>query len=287
MVGGIIIGLAATLSVAGTYFVIRRLGQNEHAAWCGASFMAMCPSLVLFFPQFDQVYPALACAMILLWCEALERERIWLAVAFGAVLMLATFMSYILLTVGLFLAVYSMLYCGRTGWAGVSRTVSYAIVALSVFGAIYLILWIATGFNPIETLRAANMLQEKDLIPLIRPFPGHIPWDVYDFAMGSGWLSFVIAAGLLLRPIRELPLPSRRLIGLAVLQIATVVATALLPGETARLWLLLYPMLMVPIGFELAHWPTSYRMSAYAALWLATTAIAQNMIFLNMGEGKH
>ncbi len=287
MAGGLIIGLVATLSVAGTYWLIRRLGKDADAAWCGASFMALCPSLILFFPQFDQFYPAVACAMVLTWCEALEQRSIRLAVLFGVVLTLATFMSYILLVMGLFLAVYTILYAGRERLTGIDRIAQYAILAISTCVLLYAILWQATGFNPIATLQAANALQEKDLIPLMRPFPGHIAWDVYDFALGSGWIGFAIAGLLFVGHFTALGLAARRLVWIALLQIAVVAAAALLPGETARLWMLLYPMLMVPIGFELARWPARYRLIVFIALLLLTTVIGQNMIFMNMGEGHH
>jgi len=287
MIGGLLIGLAGSLTVPATYWMIRRLGRNASAAWCGASFMALCPSLILFLPQFDQFYPAVACVMVLAWCEALEEKHAGLAVLFGVVLMLATMMSYILLVMGLFLAVYTMLYAGRERLLGLNRAVQFSMVSVATFVGLYGLLWLATGFDPIATLRSANALQEKDLIPLMRPFPGHIPWDLYDFALGSGWISFVITALLFWRGWATLDRDGKRLTFLALLQIGTVAATAFLPGETARLWLLLYPMLMVPTGFELSRWPALHRNAAYAALLLTTTAIAQNMTFLNMGEGKH
>ncbi len=367
LAGGLILGAGATFAVLGTYGVIRLLGRDAQAAWCGASYMALCPSLILFFPQFDQVYPAIACAMILCWCLALERKKVSLAIAFGAVLTQATFMSYVLLAMGLFLSVYTILYLGRaygkssverlegaserppaktppvaraiaekspenpdrSKGGAITRVANYAAAAIGVMVLLYGALWITTGFNPIETLRSANRLQEKDLIPLQRPFPGHIPWDFEDLALGTGWISIVLVGGLLVRmcpPLQQDPTtvselmvvppaswkfekspaaaiagakpdpalslppektpPARRLIGLSLLQLIVMGAAAFLPGETARLWLFMFPMLMVPIGFELSQWPVRHRMAVYAALWLVTAAIAQNMIFLNMGEGR-
>ena len=43
------------------------------------------------------------------------------------------------------------------------------------------------------------------------------------------------------------------------------------------------PLIALPIGLELAHWPRAARMGIYTCLWLLTVAIAQNMRFL-MGD---
>ena len=70
---------------------------------------------------------------------------------------------------------------------------------------------------------------------------------------------------------------------LALLQIFTVAAAALLPGEAPRLWMPMLPLLMAPIGLELTTWPARYRMVAYACLWLIMVLICQNMAFIHMG----
>ncbi len=285
MVGGMLIGIGTTLAVPATYALIRILGRDSNAAWCGASFMALCPALILFFPQFDQIYPTLACAMVLCWYLALENKSVGWAIAFGAVLALAAFMSYILLAMGVFLAVYTILYCGRERLAGVQSALKLGIVAILTLVSIYAALWLFTEFDPIGTFLTANRLQEQDLIPLARPFPYYVPWDIADFALGSGWISYLIVSMLLATTLRTLPLPAKRLVGLALLQVAIMAAAALLPGEAARLWMPFYPMLMTAVGFELSRWPGRYRVGVFAALWLITTVIAQNMLFLNMGEG--
>jgi hypothetical protein len=62
------------------------------------------------------------------------------------------------------------------------------------------------------------------------------------------------------------------------------VGVSIFPGENARLMLWAMPMLMIPIGIELARgFPLGARLTVYACLWLVTAVICQNMVFLYMG----
>jgi hypothetical protein len=67
-------------------------------------------------------------------------------------------------------------------------------------------------------------------------------------------------------------------------QVLIAVAVAVFPGENARLMLPLMPLLMAPIGIELARWNWPARIAVFVALVLVTAAIWQNMIPLYMGE---
>ena len=156
------------------------------------------------------------------------------------------------------------------------------------------IAFIRKGRWPLANVSTAKALQEQfpehtveeiDLIPLIRPFPRHILFDVLDFALGSGWISFLLVLFLLVATGRHLfdRTPRNRFVLLALLQIGVVAGAALLPGETARLWMVLMPLLMAPVGFELATWPPRYRAVAYGCLWLMLVVICQNMTFIYMG----
>jgi len=91
-----------------------------------------------------------------------------------------------------------------------------------------------------------------------RPFPAHMLFDVLDFALASGWISFALVAFFLVRNGRRLFVdrsPQCRLALVALTHMAAVAFTALLPGEAARLWMIMLPMLMAPIGIELSAWP--------------------------------
>jgi hypothetical protein len=289
LIGGLIIAALATLTVAATYRLVRHFsGGRTDAAFCAASFMALCPSLVLFLPQFDQVYPALAATLLVTWSAALERRKMRLAVAFGALLAGVLFMSYIFLICGAFLGVYTILFAYDHGRRGLYRAGAYSVAAIATVVLIYLSLSRVVFYQPIQTTHVITELQMRDLIPLERPFPRHIFFDLLDFALGSGWISFLLVAfyfaearGGVLRIFTQSR--EHRLVFLALLEILVVAFAALLPGETARLWMLLMPLLMAPIGFELARWPAKQRMVVYACLFVVLVVICQNMTFIYMG----
>ena len=289
LVGGLLIALLATLTVPATYALLRAYTNGDATvALAGAAFVALCPSLVLFLPQFDQLYPALASALLIAWGAALRRGGYAWGVAYGATLALGLFLSYIFLVLGLFLAVLAILHVGERGRRGAWRVLVQAGIALTTVFLLYLLLAAATGFDPIATFRTAATLQESDLVHLGRPFPRHVPYDLLDFALGSGWISFLLAGIYLAREGRGVlrvfgQSAEHRFVFLALLQILTVAAAALLPGEAARLWLPMLPLLMAPVGAELARWPLWARLVVYTCLWLITATICQNMTFLYMG----
>lgn len=282
--GGLLIAALATLAVPGTYLLIRLLASDERAAFAGASFMGLCPSLVVFCPMFDQTYPAVACAMVLAWSCAVKKQSTAWAMAFGVVLMLATFMSYILLVPGFFLATWTLLHARRYDAAHWIRLGLLSLLAIGTVGALYATLYAATGFDPIGTFHTASYFAERSLIALARPFPKHMAWDVYDFALGSGWISFLLAGFALMHRFASFSPDARRLILLGLGQVAVMASAAILPGEASRLWMLLYPFLMIAVGFELSRWPMPARLTVYALLVLITTVIVQNMLFMNLPQ---
>ena len=289
LIGGLVIAVLATATVPMTYRLVRFYTRGDaDAAFTAASLMALCPSLVLFLPQFDQVYPTVACGMLLTWGGALAKNDLVRAVAFGALLALSLFLSYILLIVGVFLAVFTILFMYDAGRRGVERAITFAVVAVAVVLAAYGLLWATTGYDPIATSHRITELQMKDLIPLERPFPRHIVFDLLDFALGAGWIPVLLVAFYLARHGGRVvrifgQAPEHRLAFLALLQIVVVALAALLPGENARLWMLLYPLLMALAALELARWRWGERMTVYACLWFVMVVICQNMTFLYMG----
>ena len=279
------VALLAALAPVACFRMLRFFGRDEQAAFCGSSFLAMCPSLLLFLPQFDQVYPAIACVILLLWGMAARDERWLAALGCGAVLALGLFMSYIFLVLGCFVVMYWLLLAADRGSDVFWRAAMMGMLALAAVAALYGLLFTLTGFNPIATFHSISRTQAQDLLPLARPFPQHILFDLLDFALGSAWISFLLVLFFLVGAGGSIfdRSPRNRLVLLALVQIATVAAAALLPGETARLWLLLYPLLMAPIGFELASWPAKSRMIVYGCLWLLLVVICQNMTLIYMG----
>jgi hypothetical protein len=286
---GVVIGLLGACAVPATYLLVRTLADDEPAGIAAASLMALCPSLILFFPQFDQVYPSIGCPLIVLWWRALRTGRPAYAIGFGAVLWLGTMMSYIVLIVGAFLLAMTLLHIAARGSGGFVTALTQSLIVIAAFVSLYALLWAATGFDPIATYQQAYALQNVDLVAIRRPFPVHIAFDLYDFALGTGYLTVPLAAMYVVRVKGELFRWSRhdagaRLAFLSLFQIAVFAFGAFLPGEAARLWLILMPLLAAVAALELARWSFAGRMAVYGCLLLLTLVITQNIILINIGE---
>lgn len=286
-VGGVLIAAAAAMGVACTYWLIRFYGGTEQAAFHGASYFALCPSLILFFPQFDQTYPALSCLLLIGWAAALRVGGRQATVAFGGLLALLLFLTPTFLMFGVFLAVYTLLHIGDHGKRGLIRAIERSLIVITTIVLLYVILFAATGFDPIATFTTAAARSQAHLVSLIRPWPLHSLFDLADIALGTGWISIPLIGFGAARAWRAFHgnwrHPFVRLIFLGLLQVGMVVVVALFPGENARLLLPMMPLLMGPIGFELSRWPPGARLTVYGCLWLITTVVCQNMTFLYMG----
>jgi len=287
VIGALGVAVMAAAAPPMTYALMRAFGLDEAAALAAGSFFALTPSLILFFPQGDQAYPALACAMLITWRAALHSQspRWWTwAAGFGAALAVGLFFSAMFLMLGVVLAIYTMLRAGDERRRGMVRAVEASVVALLTMTMLYLLLWLASGFNPIETFFTAARLSQADTAALARPWPLHSAIDVADIALGLAWISVPL---ILLGAWRtwqrwDWRQSQFRLVFLGLLQMAMAIAVALFPGENARLMLPLMPLLMAPIGIELAPWPMRSRMIVYAVLVLILAAFNQNMTFLNV-----
>ena len=286
---GLFLGLLGTLTVPATFLLVRSIADDEPAALASASFMALCPSLILQFPLFDQVYPAIGCVMIYLWWRALRTGRLKYAIALGALLFVGTMMSHMVLVLGALLAAMTMFHIATRRTAGFVTVAIHGMLVLATVALLYVVLYAATGFDPIATF--VTIMEHADwfIVMMRRPFPIHMLFDVYDFALGTAWISFVLVAMYLIRVRRTFfrwPLhdPGQRLAFLALLQIIAYAGGAFLPGESSRLWLILMPLLAVPVGLELAQWSYGARVTVYACELLLMTVICQNIILINIGE---
>jgi len=56
-----------------------------------------------------------------------------------------------------------------------------------------------------------------------------------------------------------------------------VALTGLIQAETARVWIFLLPLLMIPAGLELSRWPPRLRAVAHVAMIAVTIALYANM----------
>lgn len=281
-VGGLFIGILASLGVFSVYQLTRLWGGEKRAALLAAANYAALPGLVIFFPEFDQVYPLLSMAMILLWVSALERPSTQSALAFGGVLSVALFFTYNILTVGAFIALI---------WAIKFRN-SYnklelfyilckqAAISISFVLTFYFFLYILTGYDPIASFRRALEWQAGHNT---RPYLPGVFVSFYNFALGCGFLLIILYIYQLIDKIFITSYISR--IGIFSLTSAGTLLiigiTGLIDYETTRLWLFLQPLVIVPASIELARYPRLVILCFFVGQWAIVTTLKANMNFIH------
>jgi hypothetical protein len=283
MAGGIGLGLLAVLSIPATYLLIRALTGLPDAAFAGASFMALCPGFVLFFPMFDATYPILTCALVGLWAGALERRDRRLAALLGVVLAFTCLVTFNVLVIGTFMALYPLVVPVQLPpRARFLRALEMGAIAVVTWLFLLLLMMPAIGYDAFATFASAWRNQHELLRRFgeSRPYPLTIPFDLTDFAFGAAWSGAVIAAGFFFDRAARADVRVMRLAILCVAQLVLVAATGLLQLETARVWTFMLPLLMVPVGLEMRAWGLRARLCAYLATWFAMAAIAQNVKFI-------
>lgn len=276
---GIVLGALATLSIPATYLLLREFTRDAAAAFHGASFLALCPGFVLFFPMFDPLYIVLSCAMVGLWAAALRRDSAPLSIGLGATLAAMSWISFNVLAIGFFMAMYPLIADGGRVRRRALSALRLSAIAIGTWFALLVLFVPISGYDAFSTFASAwrNQHALLDRYGHTRPYPMTIAFDLSDFAMGSGWVSVALVVCYFVSTAKR---TDRRLIllcALCIVQLIVVAITGLLQTETARVWNFMLPLLMLPIGLELRGWTAGQRVTAYAALWMVMAAIAQNM----------
>jgi hypothetical protein len=277
LVGAMLLGLLATVSIPMTYLMVRQLTQQPRAALLAAAWVSLAPGFVLFFPMFDPTYLVFSCAMVMLWHRAVARRSYHWAAAFGLVVGVATFWTYLVLVLVPFLLLLGLLCTQHKPAIALPISIRLAAPALGAFIGFYLALWIVAGFNPVATFSQAWENQGRFLArhEAARAYPMTVVYDLLDFMLGAGWIGAILVAFALARKHQ------RALMLLCVAQPVFVAFTGLVQTETARVWMFMLPLWTIPIGLELGSWPHRWFVLAYLGLWLLTAAIGQNMIFIS------
>jgi len=288
MVSGLLTALMASLSVVTTYLFIACVTQDRQAAFMGASYFALCPSLLFFFPDFDPCFANLTAILAVLWALALREDRVRWPVALGIAYAIASLLTHLVGVLPMFLAGFALVRRQSDPRCGWPRIFTHFAIALAAFAVFYLILWALSGFNPAATLaecaRQVDILWGK-LIGVIHYRPHSLPWtfftDLYDFALGSAWISFVLVGFYFASAFREGFTLQSRLALVSVSQFIVIAMIGLLQTETSRIWIFMYPMLMLPIGLELSHWRPAARIAVFAALLVLAILMCQSMEFMS------
>jgi hypothetical protein len=202
----------------------------------------------------------------------------------GAVLCVGSFFAYNLLTIGAFLLYYALWWLWREGRtpAAMLKILSATVISLAAGAALYLILWAATGYNPPAALRHALMAQNSTARWLNRPYWSSLIADLYDFALAAGIIAIPIL-WIHLSKLRENFKTNPNGTALTLIALATILTvdlSGLLRGETARVWLFLQPLLVVPVALELARLRKPWLFAILGMQWWILVLIKAKMSFI-------
>jgi hypothetical protein len=287
MASGLLIGVIASFVVLAKYVFIYFFTGSRDAAFYGASYLALCPGFILFFPLFEQCFALFTVLVAVLWGLAIRRDQFRYSVALGIAYAITGFVTYLPGVIVIFLVALVAVGYFANERRGLLRIVVHTGVALATFCGCYLVLWLLTGFNPIATLRECArqvFILWDHLISDFRyprhSLPGTIATDLYGFAITSGWISFVLC-GFYFRSAASRGMTLQLRVAVAcVLQFVLIAVFGVLQTEAARIWLFMLPMLMLPVGLELARWKPGARMGVFVVLLVLTAAMCQSMEFI-------
>lgn len=245
---GMMMPLWAALAVFPVYIAGRQLTDDAHAATRIASWWALIPTIALFAPTWNTVYPFLCVSSFALLLIGLQREQHGFTFLAGVVMSLTTFLNFavlpVLLLFGLFTLGYVFFVRERDGlWSALRFAVIagiwYGIGLLSVWIVYYLLF----GVSVIEILQVTfdshNDLVQRD----------YLPWIVlhaYDTLLFVGW----VVAGLFLwgvwRAVQAKQRNATHILALAMLiTFIAVNLSGVAQGENGRILSFYAPFLLL------------------------------------------
>jgi hypothetical protein len=282
LVSAIAILLLLPLGIPAVCFFARQLGATPRQAFHAGACTALFPSLIRFYPSLDGLWLVGTALALGFWARGLRRNSMLASGIFGAALALLLFCVYNVLVIGALVVGYGFAIPPRG--TRLMRFIRHSAVAIAVLIALYLLLAVVSGFNPIATFSAALENQAQLARSWNRPYPLTIPFDLSDFLLGVGWLAGMLAIFALIpwtkrghssRSEGEL---SSLILLLGLLEIVLVAVTGLLPAETARVWAFLAPLVAIPAGVELSRWRVSARAVGYTCMLLILALICANLL---------
>lgn len=276
------IGLIGSAGVVIIHELAGLWTDAPHTRLHAAALYALLPSLIVFFPEFDQAYPTVIMLLILSWSRTLKgrtsQTRLVSAGITGVLLFVAGFFAYQSLVIGAFLLFYALdwLYRERFSSTAVGRFAKSSLVAVAVWFGIYTGLWFITGYNaPAAFIRAMGVNEPP------KAYLNFLFFNLWVFSTGLG---VMLVPAILLqawRPSPNVRTGSSSLTRIALATLFVVNFAGLFAGETDRDWLFLMPVLVVPAALEFAHLTPRWRTAVFALQGWIVLCMRVKMSFIS------
>ncbi len=288
LVGGILLGLLGAVAIPLLYFLVCDLSGSARAGLLASTLWAILPGPILMLTSFDAVFPVATLALVLLWRRALSTSSLLktslAAGACGCLMFVALLFAHNILVLGAWfsLATGLTVFFETSGESHGNALVTAATgigVASAVVVAGFACLFAVTGYNHIAALRAAIEIQDVLSEQLHRPYSYTIGWDLYDYFLAGGWVTF----GLTLSFFGAWRSYASEIRGFAIAAIGTLLIVDLsgvLAAEAARVWLFLQPFTVTLAALELARRSRSLQVAACGVVLFALAAIRASMNFI-------
>lgn len=289
-VGVILVSLLGALTAPLTVIWARQLGAAREAALIVGGVLTLLPGTFVFFPLFDAVYASLAMCLVVTWTQTLLKRSIAWACVFGVVLAGTLVFSFQILPIGALLALETFFLLEGSLLVRLRQAFVSAIVSLATCLVLQLLLKAAVGYDAVHMFRAALSNQQALMAKYgaaQRPYPLSIPWDLYDFALGCGYVAMVIGLWALARSSRKhsadfLTRQARWTVWSGAALVTLIAAAGMIPGETARVWNFLYPLVALPAGCFIASAPGRQRLIFLICQFILLCVMVHAMVFISV-----
>lgn len=260
----------ATLSIPAAYFLARRL-LPAAGARLATALVATMPALLLFAPQFDQLFPVLALATFYFLQRGLEQRSAalghsgWFFLS-GLSLSLLTFLSLgnaaLLLPLGLYAGLYltaavspqPVVLAAAVRQVTTDRVVwrwgAFFAVGLAT---VWLAYWVGWGVTPWSVARV-GLQQHHDLVNQYRRYTWWLIYNLVDLFIYGGPLLFLGFIAAVVAAVRSRSPLTRRSLALALAVFLIVLnLSGSTRAEVGRLWLFFMPLLAIVSAGYLAQ----------------------------------
>ncbi|MFW5691420.1 MAG: hypothetical protein ACOCXZ_02855 [Chloroflexota bacterium] len=254
---GLLMPLWASLLALPVYSAACRLSGNQLAGLRLAQWTPLIPSILLFMPVWNTLYPTLAALSFALLVMGLQartaRRRRVLVVAAGAVMSALTFLNFAALPVLGIFGLFTLGWWWRDESSSEEDGLEWPVAVGLWFGLGLLVCWVpfglATGHTPLDlfaiSMEKHGTLVQRDPLPWLLLHP-------YDTLLFMGWpLAALFIAGAV-RALRRLAWTSRRppvpsaMLGLVTLIIFLLVnMLGLVQGENGRILSFYAPFMLL------------------------------------------
>lgn len=226
--------LASALTVWPLYVCVRWSGGAPRSAWLAASFWPLVPSAVLFQPATDVLYPVLATSAVALTARGRRAD----SVMAGVILALGMQLSLVFLAVGLLVGLVLV----AANQHSMRERLGLVLLVGVGFVVMTLLVWVAMGANPLVIWYWNQRNHGRFYEQFVRSY---WPWQLGNALDVAGGLGIVVVLWAIVGMFRD----RRALVGwltLAVLALLQISGRNL--SEVARLWLPLFPPLVIAAG---------------------------------------